>query len=121
MKAKLINDGPQKTYVVVLETGEEAVGSIESFAPEHRLGAAQFTGVGAFSDAVLGFFDWETKAYRRNSAAEQVEVVSLIGDVPWDRTACPRSTRMSSSAARTVQRWAGTCWRLTSGQRSRSC
>ena len=31
MKSKLINDGPQKTYVLVLDKGDEAVSSIESF------------------------------------------------------------------------------------------
>jgi predicted DNA-binding protein with PD1-like motif len=34
-----------------------------------------------FSDAVLGFFDWETKDYRRIPVNEQVEVVSLLGDI----------------------------------------
>jgi predicted DNA-binding protein with PD1-like motif len=78
MKSKLINDGPQKTYVLVLDKGDEAVGSIEGFAREHRIGAAQLTGIGAFSDAVLGFFDWEMKDYRRIPVNEQVEVVSLL-------------------------------------------
>jgi predicted DNA-binding protein with PD1-like motif len=81
MQSKLINDGPQKTYVLVLETGEEAVGSIQGFARDHAVGAAQITGIGAFSDAVLGFFDWETKEYRKIPVREQVEVVSLLGDV----------------------------------------
>jgi predicted DNA-binding protein with PD1-like motif len=79
MKSKLINDGPQKTYVLVLDKGDEAVGSIEGFARENRMAAAQLTG--AFSDAVLGFFDWETKDYRRIPVNEQVEVVSLLGDI----------------------------------------
>jgi predicted DNA-binding protein with PD1-like motif len=65
MKSKLINDGQQKTYVLVLDKGDEAVGSIEGFARENRIAAAQITGIGAFSDAVLGFFDWETKDYRK--------------------------------------------------------
>jgi predicted DNA-binding protein with PD1-like motif len=81
MQSKLINDGPQKTYVLVLETGEEAVGSIQGFARHHGVGAAQITAIGAFSDAVLGFFDWETKEYRKIPVREQVEVVSLLGDV----------------------------------------
>jgi predicted DNA-binding protein with PD1-like motif len=81
MKSKLINDGPQKTYVLVLDKGDEAVGSIEGFARENRIGAAQLTGIGAFSDAVLGFFDWELKDYRRIPVNEQVEVVSLLGDI----------------------------------------
>jgi hypothetical protein len=81
VKSKLINDGPQKTYVLVLEKGDEAVSTIESFAQTYGLAAAQLTGVGAFSDAILGFFDWETKTYRKIPLKEQVEVVSLLGDV----------------------------------------
>src|SRR4051794_37515095 len=60
MKSKLINDVPQKTYVLVLDKGDEAVSSIEGFARENGIAAAQLTGIGACSDAVLGFFDWET-------------------------------------------------------------
>jgi len=81
MKTKMINCGEQKTWVLVLEKGDEAVGSIQGFAREHGIAAAQLTGIGAFSDAVLGFFDWETKDYKRIPIKEQVEVVSLLGDV----------------------------------------
>src|SRR5690349_20482009 len=61
VKSKIINDGPQKTYVLVLDKGDEAVSCIEGFARENDIAAAQMTGIGAFSDAVLGFFDWESK------------------------------------------------------------
>ena len=81
MQSKLINDGPQKTYALVLESGEEAASGIERFAVERGLSAAQITGIGAFSDVVLGFFDWQTKDYRKIPVREQVEVVSLLGDV----------------------------------------
>jgi len=81
MQSKLINDGPQKTYVLVLESGDEAASSVERFAVERGLSAAQITGIGAFSDAVRGFFDWEKKDYRKIPVSEQVEVVSLVGDV----------------------------------------
>ena len=64
MKTRLINDRPQKTYVLVLDKGDEAVSSIEGFARQNGIAAAQLTGIGAFSDAVLGFFEWETKNYR---------------------------------------------------------
>ena len=81
MKTKLINDGPQKTYVLVLDKGDEAISSIEGFVRENGIAAAQLTGIGACSDTVLGFFDWETKDYRKIPVTEQVEVVSLLGDV----------------------------------------
>jgi hypothetical protein len=81
MQSRLINDGPQKTYALVLAYGDEVAGSVERFAAERGLSAAQITGIGAFSDAVLGFFDWEKKDYRKIPVREQVEVVSLVGDV----------------------------------------
>jgi uncharacterized protein len=81
MKFKLVNDGPQKTYVLVLDKGDEAVSSIADFARHQGLAAAQLTGLGAFSDVVLGFFDWEKKEYRKIPVNEQVEVVSLLGDI----------------------------------------
>jgi len=81
MKFKLVNDGLQKTYVLVLERGDEAVSSIEGFAQQYGLAAAQLTGLGAFSDVVLGFFDWEKREYRKIPVNEQVEVVSLVGDI----------------------------------------
>ena len=80
MKSKLINETP-KTYVLVLDKDDEAVSSIEGFARDHNIAAAQITAIGAFSDAVLGFFDWNTKDYRKIPVQEQVEVVSFIGDV----------------------------------------
>ena len=81
MKSKLINDGPQKTFVLILDKGDEAVSIIEAFARDNKIGAAQLTGVGAFSQTVLGFFDWETKDYQKIPVDEQVEVVSFLGDI----------------------------------------
>ncbi len=75
------SDDGQRTYAVVLETGEEAVQCLNSFVTDQRIGAAQLTAIGAFSDVVLMYFDWEKKAYSRIPVREQVEVASLIGDV----------------------------------------
>jgi predicted DNA-binding protein with PD1-like motif len=80
MKAKLINDTP-KTYALVLETGDEVVNCIEGFARNNAISAAQIMAIGAFSNVVLGFFDWDTKEYRKIPLQEQVEVVSFLGDV----------------------------------------
>jgi hypothetical protein len=84
MKSKLINDGSQRTFVLVLDKGDEAVSCIEGFARDNGITAAQITAIGAFSDLVLGFFDWDTKDYRRIPLKQQVEVVSLLGDVALD-------------------------------------
>jgi len=55
--------------------------AITSFARERELRATQFTAIGAFSRVVVAYFDWTTKEYRNIPIAEQVEVLSLVGDV----------------------------------------
>ena len=81
MKSKLIDKSTQRTFAVILDTGDEAMKSLQDFAVREGLTAAQFTAIGAFRSAVLGYFDWDEKDYRRIPVDEQVEVVSLIGDI----------------------------------------
>lgn len=90
MKSKQINAAPERTYVLVLEPGDEAMSCLGRFAREHRLDAARFTAIGAFSDAVLGFYDLERRDYERTAVREQVEVVSLIGDVAQGADGAPK-------------------------------
>ncbi len=81
MKVKVVSDGTQRTFAVALESGEEVLKNLQQFADEQRLAASQFTAIGAFSSVVLGFFDFARKDYNRIPIDEQVEVVSLIGDI----------------------------------------
>jgi uncharacterized protein len=81
MKSKLIHDAPQRTFAVVFDKGDEVLENLLAFAKERRLSAAEFTGLGALSDAVLGYFDWQKKDYKRILIDEQVEVLNLTGNV----------------------------------------
>jgi predicted DNA-binding protein with PD1-like motif len=82
MQSKLLHeDGGQRTFAVVLETGDAVMASLQAFADRERLSAAQITAIGALSDAELAYFDWPSKQYRKIPVREQVEVASLIGDV----------------------------------------
>lgn len=81
MRSKVINDGSQRTYAMIFDKDDEVVSTIEHFAEQNNLVASQVTGLGAFKDVVLGYFDWERKDYRRIPLSEQVELVSLIGIV----------------------------------------
>src|SRR5918995_7465783 len=82
MKATLLNEhGGLRTFAVVLETGDEAMTSIAAFARERTLRTTQFSAIGAFSRVVVAYFDWETKEYRNIPIDEQVEVLSLLGDI----------------------------------------
>jgi predicted DNA-binding protein with PD1-like motif len=82
MQHKLLheNDG-QRTFAVILDTGDEVMETLQSFVERERITAAQFTAIGALSDVILMYFDWQKKSYLRIPVREQVEVASLIGDV----------------------------------------
>jgi predicted DNA-binding protein with PD1-like motif len=82
MQSKLIHDDAgQRTYAIILSTGDEVSACLMAFAAEERLQAASFKAIGAFSRATLAFFDWEAKAYIPIVVDEQIEVASLTGDV----------------------------------------
>ncbi len=82
MQHKLLHESSgQRTFAVVLEAGEEAMDCLRSFAREQKVAAAQITAIGAFSEVVLKYFDWDSKRYLDNRVSEQVEVASLVGDV----------------------------------------
>ena len=81
METKLLDE---RTFAVIFSTGEDPVAGLTRFAEERKLGAASFTAIGAFSEAELGYFDWEKKDYERIAVREQVEVLSLLGDIALD-------------------------------------
>jgi uncharacterized protein len=81
MHSKLLNADPLITYAVVLDTGDEVIAELGKFVREQEVEAASVTAIGALSRAVLGYFEWETKQYRKIGVDEQVEVLSLLGDV----------------------------------------
>jgi predicted DNA-binding protein with PD1-like motif len=81
MKTKLIHDAPQRTFAVVFDKGDEVLENLLAFARAENLSAAEFTGLGALSDAVLGYFDWQKKDYRQIPINEQVEVLNLTGNI----------------------------------------
>ncbi|MDC9826279.1 DNA-binding protein [Devosia sp. ZB163] len=69
------------TWVVVLETGDEAMACLKRFAIEEGLDSTSLTAIGAFERATLAYFDWERKEYLPIPVDEQVEVASLTGDI----------------------------------------
>ena len=82
MQSKLLHQaGGQRSFALVLETGDEVMASLKDFADSERLSAAQFSAIGAFSDAKLGYFEWARKEFSSIPVGEQVEVASLTGDV----------------------------------------
>jgi predicted DNA-binding protein with PD1-like motif len=78
---RLHHSNGQTTYALIFDKGDEVMSNLKSFAREKKLGGSHFTAIGAFQDVTLGYFDWEKKDYRKIPVHEQVEVVSLVGDI----------------------------------------
>lgn len=82
MNSQLIHEQHgEKTFVVVFAKGDEVVTGLQLFAEAQQITAAYFTAVGAFRDVVLGYFARERKDYNRIPLHEQVEVLSLVGNI----------------------------------------
>ena len=81
MRSKLLHEDGERSFALVFAKGDEALAGLQSFAREQGVTAARLTGIGAFADARLGYFDRERKDYVEIPVAEQVEVLSLLGDV----------------------------------------
>lgn len=81
MKIQRLGEDGHRTYALVLETGEAVMEYLGGFAEHEQLNAASLTAIGAFSDATLAWFDWEAKEYREIPVQDQIEVLTLAGDV----------------------------------------
>jgi uncharacterized protein len=90
MKSKLIQDGPEKTFALVFDAGEEVVAGLLQFARDHELSGAHLTAIGAFERVTLGFFDMAKKDYKKIPIQEQVELMSLVGNVARDDKGNPK-------------------------------
>jgi predicted DNA-binding protein with PD1-like motif len=81
MRSKVIVEGSERTFVLILDPSEEAFRSISKFADQQAISGASVTAIGAFVHAKVGWFDIEAKRYKPIAVGEQCEVLSLIGDI----------------------------------------
>jgi predicted DNA-binding protein with PD1-like motif len=82
MKAKLIhNEMGLKTFALVFDKNDEVREGLLEFANTNRLADAHITAIGAFSEVTLGYFDRQKKNYTKIPLQEQVEVLSLNGNI----------------------------------------
>ena len=83
LQSRLISENPggEKTYAVVFAKSDEVLSGLTEFAMRENLTAGNFTAIGALARARFGWFDRARKAYRHIPINEQVELISLIGNV----------------------------------------
>lgn len=85
MKSKLIHQqAGERTFALIFEIDDDPIVGLLQFAGAQNLAASHFTGIGAFRQATLAYFDWERKEYVDIPINEQVEVLSLVGDIALD-------------------------------------
>jgi predicted DNA-binding protein with PD1-like motif len=80
----MLIDEQDRVYAVIFDTGEDPMEGLERFAADQNLDASSFAAIGAFSEAMLGSFDWEKKDYEHIPVREQTEVLALVGDITLD-------------------------------------
>lgn len=83
MKSKQLNSGV--TFILVFETGDKVIENLTNFARQKSVAGAFFFGLGAFEHATLAFFDLAKKEYEYIPIEEQVEVMSMIGNISMYR------------------------------------
>jgi hypothetical protein len=83
LQSRLISEGSggEKTFALVFAKGDEVLSGLTEFAARENLMAGYFTAIGALQRARFGWFDRAQKAYRHIPINEQVELISLIGNV----------------------------------------
>lgn len=81
MKAKVLDDSGERTFALVFDAGDEVIEGLGQFAANQGIQAARFSAIGAFSETRLGFFDLQRRDYDVMRIDEQVEVLSLAGDI----------------------------------------
>jgi predicted DNA-binding protein with PD1-like motif len=86
VRYKLLQRNGGVSYALIFEAGDEVMSELAAFAKDQNLEASDFTGLGAFSGAMLGFFDIDLKDYRKIPVEEQVEVLTLVGNITLEES-----------------------------------
>lgn len=70
-----------KTHLLVLDGGDDAMSGLIAFAKQNGIEGASLQAIGAFSSAVVAYWNRETKEYEEIPVDEQVEVLALGGNL----------------------------------------
>jgi uncharacterized protein len=82
MRVRLLSEnGGAKNYAIILAKGDEVMSGLTDFARQNKVISASFTAIGAFSHATVAWFDDGRKEFKLIPIKQQVELVSMIGDI----------------------------------------
>lgn len=78
-----------KTFALILAPGDEVLTALSDFAHEQSVSNAHFVAMGAAREPEVGWFDPVRKQYKILSLDEQVEVLTLAGDIALGESGRP--------------------------------
>lgn len=82
MKSRLVwEEAGERTFVVVLDAGDEAFSALTDFSNRNHLGGASLSALGAFERVTVGWFDLRTGTYRPIEINEQCDGLCVSGDI----------------------------------------
>jgi predicted DNA-binding protein with PD1-like motif len=70
-----------RRYIFRFDKGEEVFVKLLEFAAQENISAASFNAIGACSEIELGYFNVNLKDYRKKPFYEELEMISLIGNL----------------------------------------
>ena len=80
----------EKTFLLIFDRGDEVAETLTSFARDKSVRAASLTAIGACRRATIAFWNPDTKEYEKIEVPEQVEIVSLNGNIARGEVGQPR-------------------------------
>ena len=82
MQIELLSRGEQiREYAVIFGKGDEVLSGLLEFAEKYHITSAHFTAIGALDRATVAWFDLRRKQYKKIAIPDQVEVISMVGDI----------------------------------------
>jgi predicted DNA-binding protein with PD1-like motif len=100
MKVRLLSENAGvKHYAIILTKGDEVMSGLTDFARQNKVTSGSFTAIGAFSHATVAWFDDGRREFKLIPIEQQVELVSMIGDIALvkDRPAVHTHVAVASS------------------------
>jgi hypothetical protein len=73
--------GITKVFQGSLKKGDDLIPALTTILKETRISVGAITGIGAVTGAELGYFNGQTKSYEKIHVRENLEIVSLKGNI----------------------------------------
>lgn len=80
-----VNARSAREFLLICDKGDELPSVLLDFARENGIKGGSFNAIGAFERATIAYWNRETKEYEEIAVDEQVEVVSMTGNIFADR------------------------------------